>query len=450
MQTIPGSGARPSPAALADATGAEQDSIDQGMRQGAWSRLNGWKTLLTPSPDALACHVGRNGRGISGVAWFPLMNLIWLSWILTSPIFWQHGGLYGVLLSYAGVVVFLVLYYRAYYRAPQRLPWNVVGIAVLGLSLLWNDFASWSYLIYAGSLLMFCGPPRRTLPWLGVLICAFYVDARLAGVDYANAFSCVFACLGISLFNLYFRHNARRDAELRLSHDEVRRLAGMAERERIGRDLHDLLGHTLSLIAIKSELADRVFERDPQKSREELREVQRVAREALAEVRSAVTGFRASGLVAELASAKLLLESAGVSFRCERDELLQLSPPVEATLALCLREMATNIQRHARATQARFELRRQGAEIEMSLRDDGRGGADLSLAGNGLSGLQARVRAIGGTLTLDSPRGAGTRVSIRLPRTSATADVADLDALPTLKTAPLSAHAVPLHATKSV
>ena len=96
--------------------------------------------------------------------------------------------------------------------------------------------------------------------------------------------------------NLVYRRNQQRNAELKLSHDEVRRLAALAERERIGRDLHDLLGHTLSLITLKSELANRLFERDPVAARREIADVERVARDALAQVRRAVTGIRAAGL----------------------------------------------------------------------------------------------------------------------------------------------------------
>ncbi len=114
--------------------------------------------------------------------------------------------------------------------------------------------------------------------------------------------------------NHHFLESQRKRAQLQLSHDEVRRLAALAERERIGRDLHDLLGHTLSLVALKSELAGKLVERDPQAARRELAEVTRVARDALSQVRSAVTGIRAAGLASELASARLLLESDGVSF----------------------------------------------------------------------------------------------------------------------------------------
>src|ERR1051325_4616685 len=116
---------------------------------------------------------------------------------------------------------------------------------------------------------------------------------------------------------LYTAYTGQQQMALRRSNDEVMRLATLAERERIGRDLHDLLGHTLSLITLKSELANKLFERDPSAARREIADVERVARDALAQVRHAVTGIRAAGLAAELASAKLLLESNGVRLQKE-------------------------------------------------------------------------------------------------------------------------------------
>ena len=113
---------------------------------------------------------------------------------------------------------------------------------------------------------------------------------------------------------LFSRSRERRNAELRLTQDEVRRLATVAERERIGRDLHDLLGHTLSVVALKSELAGKLLDRDPAAAREQIREVEAVARQALAQVRDAVAGTRAAEFEAEVAAARLALLSADVRF----------------------------------------------------------------------------------------------------------------------------------------
>ena len=177
------------------------------------------------------------------------------------------------------------------------------------------------------------------------------------------------------------RCNEEKDAELQLSHDEVRRLAATAERERIGRDLHDLLGHTLSLITLKLELSRKLFDRDPDAARREVEEAEKVARHALAEVRSAVSGIRAADLAAELASARLLLESSGVQLDYEHPPA-DLPDDVERGLSLVLREAVTNIARHAEARAATIEVRREHASVCMLISDNGRGGIDAD--GNGL------------------------------------------------------------------
>jgi len=193
----------------------------------------------------------------------------------------------------------------------------------------------------------------------------------------------------------------------------VRRLAGMAERERIGRDLHDLLGHTLSVVALKSELAGKLIQRDPAAARVQIGEVEEVARQALAQVREAVAGIRAAGLQAELAAARLALLSAEISFD-QRLPVIELPGEVEAALAMALREAVTNVIRHAGARRVEVELVETAHEWQLSISDDGRGG--IGRHGNGLTGMDERLRALGGSVEIDSAPGAGTRVLLRVPR----------------------------------
>jgi two-component system, NarL family, sensor histidine kinase DesK len=204
----------------------------------------------------------------------------------------------------------------------------------------------------------------------------------------------------------------RRHAELRMTQEEVTRLARMNERERIGRDLHDLLGHTLSLIALKSELAGKLLERDRDAACHEIGEVERVAREALGQVRRAVTGIRAAALEVELTRARLALRSREVELEARLDRL-DLSPEVETALAMALREAVTNVLRHARAGRVEVDLRRVGDRALMEINDDGRGGR-LS-PGHGLTGMRERLTALGGALHIDSAPGRGTRLRLSVP-----------------------------------
>ncbi|MDE2249722.1 MAG: sensor histidine kinase, partial [Xanthomonadaceae bacterium] len=270
-----------------------------------------------------------------------------------------------------------------------------------------------SYFIYGCVMLggQRFGLPRYMLLLAG-LNAAMVAEALALGYSWQMWVSIPVTTFIIGVIIHAERANEQRNAELQLSHDEVRRLAALAERERIGRDLHDLLGHTLSLITLKLELSRKLFDRDSEAARREVEEAEKVARHALAEVRSAVSGIRAADLAAELASARLLLESSRVQLSYGHPPV-DLPADTERGLSLILREAVTNIARHADASQARIELLREPGRVCLQVSDNGRGGIDVD--GNGLRGMRERVHAMGGTLRIDSPRGQGTRLQVSVP-----------------------------------
>lgn len=339
------------------------------------------------------------------------------AWILMLPL--VPLGFLGFAWSWfaptmLSMLVFVYLHVQVYFGSARRLPWYVAGMAVMGLSLWTVNPMGFGYVISACTALSVT-PSFRTwlrgvalLTLLSTAVVGLWVDAPL----WIMAVMVIGGALG-GLSNFHYINNLRKDADLRLSQMEVRRLAMLAERERIGRDLHDLLGHTLSLVALKSELARRLALEDPQRAQREMVEVERVARHALAEVRAAVTGMRRGDLASEIISARLMLEASGVSFDGELPEGLVLPPTVEAPLALVLREAVTNIHRHARASTASVRFTHDKTRFEMQISDNGCGG--LAAHGNGVSGMRERVRALGGSLVIDSPKRHGTSLRIGVP-----------------------------------
>ncbi|MGN6314105.1 MAG: sensor histidine kinase [Rhodanobacteraceae bacterium] len=365
--------------------------------------------LFKIAPDSV---IGRScaTQGYPRSRWIPVVMLVWTIWIFATPAYSeQKGWLWPTVVSFA---LFLPLYFRAYYGPRRQVVWCALGMAVLALALTPFNVGGQSYLIYACAFLAFTGGDLRAAAQRMLLLNVFYaVECVFLGWPWGYIGSAMLVSMAVGVMNIFFRRNQQQDAELRLSHDEVRRLAATAERERIGRDLHDLLGHTLSLVAVKSELAKRLLERDPIAARREIAEVERVAREALSQVRSAVTGIRAACLTAELASARLLLESVGVAFEY-RPPAQELPVEIETTLALALREAVTNIQRHAHATRAEVSVECEGDRAILRVRDDGRGG--IGAHGNGLTGMRERIEALGGSLAIRSERGQGTALEIAL------------------------------------
>ena len=343
----------------------------------------------------------------------------WLLYLgfLFIPSFGYDDGRW-LLPTLISLPLFLLLYWLGQQHARGAGVLETLGMALVGLLLVpRNTFASTYLALACASLPLLL--PGLVRPLLAAMALAAVHAAEVLWLGLPpfliaiNLLISSGACIG----NYFAFESLRKNLELQRSHEEVRRLAASAERERISRDLHDLLGHTLSLIAVKLELADRLVERDAAVSRREMREAQTIARDALAQVRSAVTGMRATGLAAEMVSSRLLLESSQIQLHCRRTGA-DVPADIDAALAMILREAITNVHRHAQATAVQVDVYSEEDGLHLEIEDDGRGG--IRNEGNGLRGIRERVNALRGTLEIASPRGDGTRLSIRIPLPAAT------------------------------
>ena len=348
----------------------------------------------------------------------PWMGLVYLVFLFLPLLFWGEAPALSWWASAAGAVAFVPLYFAFFRWRGLRQRALIPVVVLLGYAVMLVNPGGNTFIIYSFAMSATALPVRQAV--LGSLVILALMAAlflwRLP-LALALAYIAMVIVIGGPVFGgvLLSRARARRNAELRLTQDEVGRLAALAERERIGRDLHDLLGHTLSLVAIKSELAGRLVDRDPEAAKRQIGEVETVARQALAQVREAVVGIRATGLQAELAATRLALLSADVHLD-QRLAPVDLPPAIESALAMALREATTNVLRHARANRVEVELVQVDHELQLVISDDGRGG-DVR-PGNGLAGMRERIAAVGGRLDIDSPSGGGTRLQITLPRTA--------------------------------
>lgn len=221
--------------------------------------------------------------------------------------------------------------------------------------------------------------------------------------------------IGLSAVGIHRLAMANR--ELRAAREEIARLAVAEERLRFSRDLHDLLGHSLSVVVLKAELAARLAAGDPARAAAEMADVERVARQALHEVREAVAGYRQPSLSHELDSAREVLSAAGIACRYHT-EPGPLSPALEGILAWAVREAVTNVARHSRARSCTLAVTREGRTVQLEVVDDGRGSVDVS-PGSGLRGIDERVRSRGGSLLVDG-RSGGFRLTVTMPVREAT------------------------------
>jgi two-component system, NarL family, sensor histidine kinase DesK len=353
------------------------------------------------------------------LAWTPYAWLIYLPIFLYDPLSRRTSALeWAATLS--AVAVFLVLYFVGYWVEGGRLLLVTAAVFALGVGFApWNPDSS-VFVVYASAFAGRVTPPRRAMGIIAGMIALAGLETWALSLPPSFLITAAVFSLVVGGVNVHFSELGRTGARLKESQAQVQQLVRIAERERIARDLHDLLGHTLSVITLKAELAGKLLAISPERAAAEIREVERVSRDALREVRSAVAGYRSEGLPAELARARLALEAAGV--RPEYFTLpVTLAADAEAALALAVREAVTNVIRYAGAAACRITLERRGDAVVLEIADDGRGGArDEGGTGTGLRAMRERLAGLGGQLEIQSGQAAGeaghgTRLLVTVP-----------------------------------
>jgi two-component system, NarL family, sensor histidine kinase DesK len=355
-----------------------------------------------------------------------LPALIWLGFVLFPLIaaIENQGPTVEHLLAIAGAAAFVVAFFGliVMWRRRAGRALQVVVLAVLittAMALTLFDRPDWGFLFtYCSAVTALFS--TTNIGWAGVLVCAGLAAgcSALAGASGASALSYSVTSVGIGLLMVLMRDLRVRNEELTEARAELARTAVARERERFARDLHDLLGHTLSVIALKAELAGRLLSDRPDRAAIEVGEVERVAREALGEVREAVSGYRQPTLDGELAGARMALSAAGIETDVQRCELV-LEPDVEAVLAWAVREGATNVIRHSGARRCTLRVSAHLGDVAVEVIDDG-GPAGYANgvnghAGNGLAGLRERADVIGGRIEAGAVSPGGFRLAVSVP-----------------------------------
>jgi two-component system sensor histidine kinase DesK len=349
--------------------------------------------------------------------WYEYAYVVYLANLLWQPAFDPRGfGWVNTGVTLASAALCLLFFLRPLPDNRSRLSATAV-LAAMGLLVAPFNYGANVYLVYAAAITGGVWPSRLALRaiWGLVGLTALYLLILFGlgtpwplGMTYS--FLTAVLVLGVGLGNVSETEREQHRRQLEAALEENQRLAAIAERERIARDLHDLLGHTLSVITLKAELATRLAGRDPARAAQEMREVERISREATAQVREAVQGYKARGLQGELAGARLALEAAGIRFEYYT-EPLTLSPTQETVLSLALREAVTNVIRHSDATRCAVRLLEEGGGVLLEVEDDGKGG--VLEEGSGLRGMRQRAEALGGSLECSGD--GGTKLRLWLP-----------------------------------
>ncbi|GAA1602930.1 sensor histidine kinase [Saccharothrix algeriensis] len=315
------------------------------------------------------------------------------------------------LAAFAGLYLYVVVRGFSSHRPPTvRDRLLLAFLALLGLALAagWGGQpGGWGgvilYVAAAGAALY--RPPVAYL-WLAGTVVARAAVGLAHGEPWPEIGESVFNLVMAAALVMVVRRLMHLVRQLRDTRDELARAAVERERLRFARDLHDLLGHSLSLIVVKAEVVRRTAGRDPDAAAREAVEIEQIGRTALTEVRQAVTGYRARAFTDELAAAGAALADAGIE-PTVRVPAQRLPAAVDDAFAWAVREAATNVIRHSGATSCVIALSDTGG-WQLEVRDDGRGPApDDTRHGHGLRGLAERLALVGGTLSTVDLAGGG-------------------------------------------
>ncbi|MGW9026335.1 sensor histidine kinase [Streptomyces sp. NPDC055722] len=358
-----------------------------------------------------------------------LRKTLWIGvWLvfLSSPVHDLASGNHttgGTVAGWLGLAAFVGVYLTLVFRNMGR-PFSgtyvsilIVLLAALAALLCFTLGSAWIGLFVYVSVACGAALPLRTAYWA---IPATTAEMLLVGLHIGekHAWNMILLVLLIGFAMTGVGQLVRTTIELRKARATVAQLAANEERLRLARDLHDLLGHSLSLITLKSELAGRMLPDHPDKAAQQVADIEQVSRQALVDVREAVAGYRRPRLAAELAGAQVALTAAAVTADVPAEpDLSGVARDSESALAWALREAVTNVVRHSGAARCTVEvLRRQtldGQVLELSVDDDGSGGSGKG-PGNGLTGLTERLEKAGGTLEAGRVKH-GFRLVARVP-----------------------------------
>lgn len=379
--------------------------------------------------------------------------LLWLIWVIWLPfilpalinLLQSHFPPAHLIAMLIGVALFLALYLWATWQTARHLVipstptrrrevsiWLITAVlAIVSFALGWSsgDETQWlSPLIFTSG---YAGGSLRTAQailavvtlTLSLIIIAYLMHLSWPDLLQGGVFVAAVGFIAMSVVR-----SIKTGWELRVARAEIAHLAVTTERLRIARDLHDLLGHNLSLIALKSELARRLIHVAPQRAVSEIGDVEQVARTTLQEVREAVSSYRQPTLLNELHAAQEILAAAGIAYHFAGAEKLHdpLPTAIEAALAWAVREGVTNVIRHSRAQQCTITLKQEQATVSVEVIDNGPYTTDQpddnshtnSKGGNGLHGLAERIAALDGQFAAGPHTpytDSGFRLAVSLP-----------------------------------
>ncbi len=322
-------------------------------------------------------------------------------------------------MGYFLILIFLLSYRQLYFVTGSRIydVWLFVQITLIFiLSVFYN-----SYHIFLGFF------PGNFISWykdwkrvaLGIaylafsIICPVFIryDAFQDDLLFLVPFIIIMLISPLGFRSMNSKMELQR--QLKEANEQINELIKREERLRIARDLHDTLGHTLSLITLKSQLVEKLIQKDSERARLEVREIEKTSRAALSQVRELISDMRMISVREVLNEVQSILSAANISYHFIGDTHLQhVSLLTQNILSMCIKESVTNIVKHSHATKCSIQMEQLIGEVKIIVSDNGKGFSNPFVMGNGLLGMEERLQMIDGTWSIGNNNGTSVTISI--------------------------------------
>ncbi|NRA84337.1 MAG: sensor histidine kinase [Gammaproteobacteria bacterium] len=336
----------------------------------------------------------------ANLSYTPYLSLAYLGIFLTNLYFYPPTNSELAIIM-VGMVTFLVCYFRAYWCQGRQLVFCIVALSLIGVAMAEINWGASVFFVFSAVCCSFLNTKRNSLIALGCVI--LFIILYSVITDKSSYFwipSILFSTI-ITLMTIHQVELDKTNQALKISQQQIQALATTAERERISRDLHDLLGHSLSVITLKAELAGKMIDKniDIEQVRAEIKAVEQLSRETLAQVRGAVTGYNQATIAVELLQAKVATDAANIELISQL-ETLEMPQHIESQLALIIREAITNVVRHADTTKVWVNLTVNEQKLVLRIKDQGKITHHNTNAG--INNMRERIDKLGGKMHLST------------------------------------------------
>ena len=355
-----------------------------------------------------------------------LFSLVWLIYMAfpVHTLIQRPAGEMAV--GFIIVAVFVFIYVYSFRNTRWRFTLVLAQIAIIAFFTYKYDIGFFYMGFYPSPIIGMMPTVRKTALSYAALIlflasACWYYRLSLTSDDFIQILPAMLIMLVMPIAFRMGRRAAELRQKLNVANEEIARLSKNEERQRISRDLHDTLGHTLSLITLKSELAEKLIAKNPERAVQEVKDIGRTSRAALKQVRELVSGMNAVTVEDEISHAKQILAAANIGLQVKGgfgEPAVQ--PLVDNILGMCLRETVTNVVKHSQARVCVVERSESESILMLAVSDDGSGmnaeQVECVTGGSGLRGMRERLKLVEGEVRLESESGKGTRVEFTVPR----------------------------------